>query len=282
MALMAVLASNALISTSSADGHNDDVTIYGTLTIEEGTPPAGSGNVVIPNDDRKYYCGVANDASISYSGTNMLINPKEVGTGYVNVQGDLKVDDRVKLSNSGLEFASYLSDFTIWEIKDLIDAGNDDAGVYYDNATYEVKANIDGITIFKYNISNGDGYFLGDLECGGGLDCGGGLNVDQGINVGGTVSCDHGANFNGTVEVDVPTFSVGFRIPDYFYVYGDGRIRIVDVELSRSAADVLHANATFDAEAYKVDGTAGVDGTFTTADGKTVTVTKGIITSIVE
>jgi len=41
------------------------------------------------------------------------------------------------------------------------------------------------------------------------------------------------------------------------------------------------ANDTIDAGAYKVAGTAGASGTFTTADGKTVTVVKGIITSIV-
>ena len=35
-----------------------------------------------------------------------------------------------------------------------------------------------------------------------------------------------------------------------------------------------------DAHAYQVNGVSGVDGTFTTADAKTVTVTKGIITSI--
>lgn len=36
-----------------------------------------------------------------------------------------------------------------------------------------------------------------------------------------------------------------------------------------------------DAGSYKVDGEAGVDGTFTSQDGKTITVKKGIITAIV-
>ena len=35
------------------------------------------------------------------------------------------------------------------------------------------------------------------------------------------------------------------------------------------------------AGAYHVNGTSGVSGTFTTVDGKTITITKGIVTSIV-
>ena len=41
------------------------------------------------------------------------------------------------------------------------------------------------------------------------------------------------------------------------------------------------AGKSIDFPAYKVSGVAGVDGSFTTVDGKTVTVSKGIITSIV-
>ena len=41
------------------------------------------------------------------------------------------------------------------------------------------------------------------------------------------------------------------------------------------------ANKTLDFPLFKVGGVAGVDGSFTTVDGKTVTVTKGLITSIV-
>jgi len=39
--------------------------------------------------------------------------------------------------------------------------------------------------------------------------------------------------------------------------------------------------AGIDAVSYKVNAVAGVDGSFTTVDGKTVTVSKGVITSIV-
>lgn len=43
----------------------------------------------------------------------------------------------------------------------------------------------------------------------------------------------------------------------------------------------IDANGKIDAQSYSVAGTSGASGTFTTADGKTVTVTNGIITSIV-
>jgi hypothetical protein len=41
------------------------------------------------------YFGTAKDSSITYDGTNMLINPKEVGTGQLNLKGDLNIDGNV-------------------------------------------------------------------------------------------------------------------------------------------------------------------------------------------
>lgn len=55
-----------------------------------------------------------------------------------------------------------------------------------------------------------------------------------------------------------------------------------DVNLYRGAANVLKTDDLLDAVlGFQVNGVAGVDGTFTSDDGKTITVTKGIITSIV-
>jgi len=56
---------------------------------------------------------------------------------------------------------------------------------------------------------------------------------------------------------------------------------LADVNLYRAAADVLKTDDAFDANSFKVAGAAGADGSFTTVDGKTVTVVKGLITSIV-
>lgn len=54
-----------------------------------------------------------------------------------------------------------------------------------------------------------------------------------------------------------------------------------DTNLYRSAANVLKTDDAFDAASYRVGGSSGASGTFTTNDGKTVTVTNGLITSIV-
>ena len=50
-----------------------------------------NGNILL-NDNNKLMFGDAKDATISYTGTDLNINPKSVGTGKVNVQGNLNVD----------------------------------------------------------------------------------------------------------------------------------------------------------------------------------------------
>ncbi len=47
------------------------------------------GSVELPADDQKLLFGEAQDASIYYDGTDLIINPKEVGTGSLNVLGDI-------------------------------------------------------------------------------------------------------------------------------------------------------------------------------------------------
>lgn len=54
-----------------------------------------------------------------------------------------------------------------------------------------------------------------------------------------------------------------------------------DTNLYRSAANTLKTDDKFDANTYAVAGAAGATGTFTTVDGKTVTVTAGLVVSIV-
>lgn len=48
-----------------------------------------SRNLVLSADNRKAMFGVASDCSIYYDGTNMIINPKEVGTGLLSVLGNI-------------------------------------------------------------------------------------------------------------------------------------------------------------------------------------------------
>ena len=46
----------------------------------------------LPRDDLKVSLGIASDCSIVYDGTNMVINPKEVGIGILDVLGVLQTD----------------------------------------------------------------------------------------------------------------------------------------------------------------------------------------------
>jgi hypothetical protein len=51
-----------------------------------------AGGIKIPADSKNLYFGAADDASITYDGTNMLINPKVVGTGILDIAGRLQTD----------------------------------------------------------------------------------------------------------------------------------------------------------------------------------------------
>lgn len=60
-----------------------------------------TGNIYSKADNAKHYLGAADDAAIYYGGTNLVINPKEVGSGYLSVLGDTFIDGYIKTPNSG-------------------------------------------------------------------------------------------------------------------------------------------------------------------------------------
>jgi hypothetical protein len=59
--------------------------------------------VSIGLDSKKLFFGTANDASITYDGTNLLINPRDVGTGNVIIGS---TSTGVKASQNGLDISS--------------------------------------------------------------------------------------------------------------------------------------------------------------------------------
>jgi hypothetical protein len=63
-----------------------------TLTGTERFRIDSAGDVKIPADSKYLYFGAGDDATITYDGTNMLINPKAVGTGMLDVAGVLQTD----------------------------------------------------------------------------------------------------------------------------------------------------------------------------------------------
>jgi hypothetical protein len=120
--------------------------------------------------------------------------------------------------------------------------------------------------------------------------------TNLGINIGSTtkyinfIYCWHLVGYGGEVKVsgfldpsqtnthDVGTASLRWR-KGYFYT-----VDVLDILTNTIHERTVDAGVTVDGVLCK-DGTVtptnGASGTFTTADGKTVTVTNGIITSIV-
>jgi hypothetical protein len=67
----------------------------GNVGIGTTTPTAKleiDGNLFLNGDNDKIYLGAGKDASITYNGTNIIINPKEVGSGIVDISGRLQTD----------------------------------------------------------------------------------------------------------------------------------------------------------------------------------------------
>jgi len=66
---------------------SSDLSDYALL---DGTNQPFTGNLKI-GDNLKHYFGTGNDASITYDGTNLLINPQEVGTGATSFTGNVGI-----------------------------------------------------------------------------------------------------------------------------------------------------------------------------------------------
>jgi hypothetical protein len=68
------------------------------------------GNTLL-SDNSKALLGTGKDASIYYDATNLVINPKEVGTGYLNIKGQTLVDDKIMFTQTdGNEYIDSLAD----------------------------------------------------------------------------------------------------------------------------------------------------------------------------
>lgn len=85
------------------------VSIEGTFVNISGDTMTGTLN--LDDDNISIVWGAGQDASITYDGTNMLINPKVVGTGYLNVQGQTLLDDKLMFTQTdGNEYIDSLDD----------------------------------------------------------------------------------------------------------------------------------------------------------------------------
>jgi len=51
-------------------------------------------------DNKKLFLGTLQDSSFIYNGSNLLINPKEVGSGYLNIQGNTLIDEDLNVTGN--------------------------------------------------------------------------------------------------------------------------------------------------------------------------------------
>jgi hypothetical protein len=84
--IRAVVAGNTQGTTTNYGVH---VSSTGADTNWAYYNDGATGNNFLGKDNIKNYLGTAQDASIYYDGTNLVVNPKEVGSGYLNVTGDV-------------------------------------------------------------------------------------------------------------------------------------------------------------------------------------------------
>jgi len=68
-------------------------------------------NSIQIDDDEKVLFGTGSDASIKYNATNLVINPAEVGTGYLQVDGEILATDKIMFTQTdGNEYIDSLND----------------------------------------------------------------------------------------------------------------------------------------------------------------------------
>ena len=97
-----VIRFTAAITDDDTDPNNGSVSAFSNHNIftfeNSGTNImrfTANNDVEIPADNKDLQFGAAQDAVIFYNGTNLLINPKLVGSGLVNVLSELRCDSIV-------------------------------------------------------------------------------------------------------------------------------------------------------------------------------------------
>lgn len=77
-----------------------------TETLDVGGNIKARSNFVL-DDDSKYYLGTGNDASIYYDGTNLILNPKEVGSGWLDILGSTNITGNLEQTQGNATINNY-------------------------------------------------------------------------------------------------------------------------------------------------------------------------------
>ncbi len=95
-----------------------DSLIYGVMDASPSNQELYlNSNVFLKADDRKLYFGAGNDASITYDGTNLVINPKKVGSGIVYVDGNIKASGNIT-ADGNMYATDFITSSKVPDIKD--------------------------------------------------------------------------------------------------------------------------------------------------------------------
>lgn len=99
-----------LYISSVSGGSSTNYSIY---TI--GGDVSFGDDLIMRNDNDKIWFGTGKDSSFKYDGTNLVINPKEVGSGFLDLQGSLVATSHIKvLADSQKFYAGAGSDAAIY------------------------------------------------------------------------------------------------------------------------------------------------------------------------
>lgn len=123
------------------------------------------GDWVQKADNQHIYFGAAKDASITYNGTNLVINPKEVGTGYLDLKGVIRTtyDDYSLFGDTTGMNPTILPmtrrDRLYSAISSNATSGNIRAGFFAGNfnGTSSSALNVNGINAFANTLSSSTG-----------------------------------------------------------------------------------------------------------------------------
>lgn len=205
-------------------------------------------------------------------------------------------DQGVSVTNGVLEFSAASAVQTAQGVG--LRVGGLKAGAGLQAGSIQVnKTDLSGTAVVSIN---NDGLNQGNISTSGYV------NSTTGFRIGGAAPDTHYLRGNGTNYVDVAISTLVADFPDATPTQNGkvntgtqsfagtktftgsvgigvdlGVTRDLFVERNLAVTSSIYTPGSMDAVSYKVNGATGADGTFITADGKTVTVVKGIITSIV-
>ena len=109
-----------------------------------------TGNLSNFADNSTHFFGAASDASITYDGTNMVIDPKNVGTGYLNVAGALVVDESLTTSAGRIANTTRYTTTQAIPVTDHVVFCNTDGGTF----TVTLPIGVNGQELFITNCGS--------------------------------------------------------------------------------------------------------------------------------